>query len=314
MGPIVITGGSGFVGRHLIVELQKHWPETKIFVWDRTPPLTLAGVSFYPIDITDPETYIPLLVEQSPQWIVHLAAIASVPYATEHPEQAQAVNVQGTLHLLEAIRSTSPDTRMLAVSSADIYGRGSDTPLPELPLSQATPQNVYAQSKWEAEKIIEDQFNDQVIRVRPFPHIGPGQAKGFVTADFASQVAAIEREQQSPIISVGNLESWRDFTDVRDTVRAYRLLMERGTEGQVYHVASGTGVKIQYILDKLLHLSTATIEVQIDPARQRPSDTPVIIGDATKLRTQTNWSPTISLDRSLEDILAWWREQGLKSV
>lgn len=309
MRSVVITGGSGFVGRYLLTELQQQWPQVALTVWDQQLSSSSAEVAFHAMDITDPATYATQLEELQPDWIVHLAAIASVPYALQHPEVTEAVNVQGTKKLLEAIDRVSPSTRLLMISSADIYGRGTATPMPEQPLSSAAPKNPYAASKLAAEKIIEEQFNDRTIRVRPFPHIGPSQPTGFVTADFASQIAAIEKGQQSPTIEVGNLEAQRDFTDVRDVVRAYRLLMERGQVGEVYHVASGVAVSIKDLLDQLLGLSTAEITTKVDPSRLRPSDVPVIVGDAHKLQQDTGWQPTIPLGQSLADILAWWRNQ-----
>jgi len=157
------------------------------------------------------------------------------------------------------------------------------------------------------EQMIVDDFNDIVIRARPFPHIGPGQGRGFVTADFASQIAAIERGDQALTLQVGNLTAVRDFTDVRDVVRAYALLLERGKLGEVYHVASGQGVSVQSILDQLLAHSVIKIEVTQDQARMRPSEIPVLVGDATKLREVTSWQPEIELERSLKDILDFWR-------
>jgi GDP-4-dehydro-6-deoxy-D-mannose reductase len=323
---IVITGGNGFVGRHLVQELCRAIPEARLVVWDRTVDNLPAGVDGVTVDITEPESYEDSLRKEEPAWVVHLAAVASAAAAQQDSEVAFRVNVQGTEQLLAAIERLSPQTRMLVASSADIYGQGSSTPLPELPLASAQPRNLYAESKWEMEKMIERSFAGRTIRVRPFPHIGPGQALGYVTADFASQIAAIESDFSSvspsdktlprkpggrtrPIIKVGNLEAKRDFTDVRDVVRAYRLLMERGRLGEVYHVATGRATAIQTILDRLLGFSTVPIEVEEDPTRLRPSDTPVSVGDARKLRQETLWRPEISLDQSLQDILAWWRER-----
>ncbi|MEX1111865.1 MAG: GDP-mannose 4,6-dehydratase [Candidatus Andersenbacteria bacterium] len=308
MPSAVITGGNGFVGQYLAAELTAQWGDGAVSIWDMQPVAQIEGLPYVSIDITDPNTYISALQSQQPDWVIHLAAIASVPYAQEHPDQTKRVNVEGTQRLLETVRKVSPHTRVLVVSSADIYGIGSPGPIVELPLEEAKPRNAYASSKWEAEQVIEQSFNDISIRVRPFPHIGPGQKRGFVTADFASQIVDIEKGKQAPRIQVGNLESIRDFTDVRDVVRAYRLIMEKGAIGEVYHVASGVGTKVQDILDQLLRLSTVPITVEADPARLRPSDTPVIIGDATKLHQQTGWQTTISLEESLRDVLDWWRE------
>lgn len=297
-GKMVITGGRGFVGEYLRREIEEHWPGQRVVLWDLPT-----------VDITRPETYRADLERLQPEWLVHLAAVSSAMAAIKDPARTFQINVKASQNILAMIEELSPQTKVLAISTADIYGQGSATPLSELPLSAAKPVNPYAESKLAMEKMIEERFQKRVIRVRPFPHIGPGQRPGFVTADFASQLAAIEAGRQEPKIQVGNLTAKRDFTDVRDVARAYRLLMEKGKMGEVYHVASGKAVAIQEILDKLKQLSTAQIQVVQDPARLRPSDIPVLIGDATKLSALTGWTAQISLDQSLEDILNWWREQ-----
>lgn len=293
---VVITGGKGFVGSYLEQELRRAWPDTDVVIWDLPE-----------VDITDQATYIKQLEELQPAWVVHLAAIAAVGYAQEHPEQTHKVNVEGTRLLLQAIEKVSPQTKVLMISSADIYGGTPPSPIAELPLDQTDPKNVYATSKRDAELLIEENFNDRVIRMRPFPHIGPGQGKGFVAADFASQVADIEKGKQDPVMHVGNLESVRDFSDVRDVVRAYRFAMERGKVGEVYHVASGSGVKILDLLTQLRSLSTTPITVEVDEKRMRAADPSEIIGDASKARDELGWQPEISFTTSLVDILNWWR-------
>jgi GDP-4-dehydro-6-deoxy-D-mannose reductase len=227
------------------------------------------------------------------------------------PDLVRRVNINGTKNVLQAVKQLSPGTQVLVASSADIYGAKaneySGRPLPELPLVDALPQNPYAISKLDMERMIVDEFNDFVIRVRPFPHIGPGQKLGFVTADFASQIAAIETGRQESTMQVGNLKAERDFTDVRDVVRAYRLLLEQGQVGEVYHVATGQGTSIQSILDQLVALSGMQITVEQDAERMRPSDIPSLIGDASKLQAATGWKPAIGLADSLKDILEYWR-------
>ena len=189
-----------------------------------------------------------------------------------------------------------------------MYGRSAleHSLLPELSLDECMPQNPYAKSKLEAERVVHDFVGEWII-VRPFPHIGAGQARGFVTADFASQIVDIEKGAQEPVIRVGNLESKRDFTDVRDVVRAYRLLMENGNSGDTYNVASGKAVVIQDILDALLGMSTVDITVEVDAEKLRPSDVPVSIGDSSKLLSVTGWTPKITLTESLESVINWWR-------
>jgi len=306
-GTVVITGGSGFVGKHLVKELRLNWPDARLVVWDKSIADLPDGVEGVGVDIAEPDSYRQSLMELRPQWIVHLAAVASVGSAMNDPELTMKVNVEATERLLGAARDAM-ETKVLAVSSADIYGRESSIPLPELELDEAEPGNPYAESKLEMERMIKGQFNDMVVRVRPFPHIGPGQGLGFVTADFASQVAAVEARKQEPVIKVGSLDKARDFTDVRDIVRAYRLLMEKGRVGEVYHVASEKATQVSEILNRLINMATVEVEVVKDEERVRPVDISVLVGSAAKIREETGWRPEISLDRSLTDILAYWRK------
>lgn len=308
---IIITGANGFVGRHLIDEFRREEPDTQITAWDRNVDGLPSEVAGLVIDITDSSTYEENLKNSQPDWIIHLAAFSAVGESFEQAELVKKINVDATKELLQKVREVSPQTKVLAISSADIYGKGSDSPLPELDFSEASPNSPYAKSKLVMEKDIVEFFNDFVIRVRPFPHIGPGQRQGFVTADFASQIAAIEVGKQEPLMKVGNLDAERDFTDVRDVVRAYRLLLEKGEIGEVYHIASGRSVSIKNILDDLLKLTEVKIKVEQDPARTRPSDIPKLVGDASKIQKAIGWQPTIPLEKSLQDILDWWRANCL---
>lgn len=309
---IVITGGNGFVGRHLVTHLLQAAPDVHVVVWDKHVANVAPPAEGVVVDISNPETYQQHLAALQPTWVVHLAAQSSVSGSFQDPDTTQRLNVAATKQLLETLVEESPATKVLAVSSADIYGAyqtPNAAPLPELPLAVAQPVNPYGQSKLAMEAMIEQLFNDRVIRVRPFPHIGPGQRPGFVAADFASQIAAIETGKQSPIISVGNLTAVRDFTDVRDVVRAYALLLQRGAVGEVYHVASGSGVTIRDLLNHLIALSATSITIKPDEQRLRPVDIPYLVGDATKLHAATGWQPTIPLSQTLRDVLNDWRER-----
>jgi len=305
---IVVTGGSGFVGRHFVSAASEMWPDARLIVWDQREAGFNTKVEFVKVDITDPATYLDSLRGVQPTWIVHLAAVSAVGVSQKEPGLTRRVNVEATEQLLKEITSSCPDTSMLAISSSEIYGRESTTPLVELSLSEAMPRNPYAASKLEMEQIIEDKYLDRVLRVRPFPHIGPGQGRGFVTADFASQIVAIERGEQDPTMRVGNLSAQRDFTDVRDVVRAYCLLIKDGENGEVYHVASGKVVAVQQVLDILLKMSEVEIVVRQDPDQLRSSDVTVMVGDATKLREVTGWEQQYELTQSLTDILNFWRK------
>lgn len=310
---VVITGGGGFVGRWLVAELQREEPGFQLAVWDRVTGVFGSPVMEHVVDITNATTYRPLLEASQPTWLIHLAAVASVQEGWKDPRAVTRVNTEATRELLKTLAEVNPNTRVLAVSSADIYGVvKSNSPLSELPLNDVHPNNPYGESKFAMEKIIEESFADRVVRVRPFPHIGPGQRPGFVLADFASQVAAIEVGKQEPVIKVGNLSAKRDFTDVRDVVRAYRLLLEKGQVGETYHVASGTAISIDELLQRLLALSTVKIVVEEDPAKLRPVEVPILVGDASKLKNLTGWTPQIPLDQTLRDTLTYWREQTKK--
>ncbi len=308
-GSVIVTGGAGFVGKHLITELLRHKSFLRIVVFDTAVAGLPKGVEGYEVDITDDTTYVEILREVRPQWIVHLAAVSSVGFSFAHKDLTRTVNVVATETLLQRAIAEDSSVKFLVVSSADIYGIVDPISLPELPLSMARPTNPYGQSKLEMEQMIEKKYNEYCIRVRPFPHIGPGQGTGFVTADFASQIAAIERGEAQPEILVGNLEAKRDFTDVRDVVRAYHLLLSSGTLGEVYHVASGRAHSVQSVLDTLLAMSDVDIRIKQDPDRMRPSDNPVLIGAIDKIRDATNWKPEIPLEESLTDILHDWRNR-----
>ncbi|PIT97783.1 MAG: hypothetical protein COT71_04145 [Candidatus Andersenbacteria bacterium CG10_big_fil_rev_8_21_14_0_10_54_11] len=309
---ILVTGGAGFVGQHLLRELRTALPGVRLVVWDKYRGL--APAEYRLADIADSASWAGQLALLKPTWLIHLAAVSHVSAALHDPSLAYRINVAATERLLQDAVAESPQTRIVAVSSADIYGRASAAPLPELPIAAAKPLNPYAASKRDMEALIAASFADRTIVVRPFPHIGPGQGRGLVTADFAAQIAAIEAGRQEAVIKVGNLAARRDFTDVRDVVRAYRLLLTCGQLGETYHVASGRAVAIHDVLRRLLALSTHSITIAEDPARLRPADIPVLVGDASKLTAATaisgpGWKPEISLDQSLRDILQWWREQ-----
>jgi GDP-4-dehydro-6-deoxy-D-mannose reductase len=312
---ILITGAGGFVGGHLIDYLLTQ-PDFTIdaAVFDplgHNPRLDDQPVNQLQADLRDAEAVARLVETSQPDMIVHLAALADVGQSFKDPWRTLENNILAQINLLEAVRKSRPQARVLVISSAEIYGaaggvRGIDESTP------FEPANPYSVSK-----VTQDMLGLQyyiahripVIRARPFNHIGPGQGKGFVTADFASQIAAIEAGQREPAIFVGNLAAERDFTDVRDVVRAYLLMLTQGQPGDVYNVCSGRAFSIQFVLDTLLSYSTVEIEVRQDPARMRPSDVPRRIGDATKLRRRTGWEPVIPIEQSLLAILNDWRQR-----
>lgn len=313
---VVITGASGFVGSYLIHDLRTASTEKDNIYGIANDEIIgqaakeLDGSAL--IDITDHDALRKYLVELKPDVIYHLAAQSSVAVSLKEPGKTFRVNVMGTLNLLEiAHKDLDTHPLILLIGSADVY----KSPPDEQPITEETPfhpLNPYAASKTAVDYLGEicwKNYGLKTIRTRSFNHIGPGQATTFVMPSFARQIARIEKGLQDPVILVGNLNVKRDFTDVRDVVRAYRLLMKMGNPGDVYNVCSNRAVSIDSMLKMLMDLSTKTIEVRQDPERMRPADNPVLLGDNSKLVNLTGWKPAIPIEKTLEDLLNYWREK-----
>jgi GDP-4-dehydro-6-deoxy-D-mannose reductase len=310
----LITGAGGFVGGHLLAYLREAtgWELYANAHASRARRTESLNTYWVASDLTDRDETSRMVAEVRPHFVFHLAAQSNVQVAFKDPEGTMMTNVVGQLHLLNALREHAPDARIVVVCSSEEYGlvRPEDIPIDED--TPFRPNNPYAVSKVAQDALATQHFlswGQKTIRVRPFNHIGPGQSEHFVTAAFAHQVALIEAGKQEPVISVGNLEAERDFTDVRDTVRAYRLAAEMGEPGEVYNIGSGRGYKMQAILDTLLSLSHVTVEVKQDPARMRPSDIPRLICDPRKFKAFTGWEPQIPVEETLSDILDYWRKR-----
>jgi len=318
----LITGIAGFVGRHLAEHLLDQ-PDYEVvgsvfFPEELAHPLASKGATLERVDLTDEAEVLRLLRDTQPDAIYHLAAQAFVPLSFDNPWATLSNNIHSQLNLLHGIVKLDLDTRILVVGSGEEYGviRPEETPVNEdQPLRPASPYSV--------SKVTQDMLGLQyylshdvaAIRVRPFNQIGPGQSPDFVAPAFAQQIASIEKGIQEPVLRVGNLEARRDFTDARDMVRAYRLLLKHGIPGEVYNAGSGSAHSIQEILDTLLHLTDASVEVRFDPGRARPVDVPLIVCDITKLRAATGWRPMISFEQSLADVLADQRSRiGLSAA
>lgn len=298
---VLITGVAGFVGHHLVAELAAHGHESSGL--DRAVATDLPVREFIAADMCDGAAIHDAVVRLAPDACVHLAGMAFVPSGQAYPAQMAAVNIMGTTHLLEALRSAAPRARLLCISTAQVYGAtGGPTPLREE--DPLRPDSLYAVTKAASDGIAllyARQYGMPIMIARPHNHIGPGQSSAYVVASFASQVAAIRRGAP-PLIKVGNLDSQRDFTDVRDVVRAYRLLIERGTPGEIYNIASGRQVRIGEVLSRLCELARIRPEIVRDNALYRPSDGGLIL-DTSRLRTTTGWAPTIPLDQTLHDLM-----------
>lgn len=290
-----VTGGSGFVGGWL----QSH--------------LAASGDTVVApnVDVTDAAALRAALMDARPDAVYHLAALTHVGESWREPEQTFVVNALGTLHLLEAARALEAPPRVLLVCSAEVYGVvGAD----RLPIAEGTPLRPvtpYAVSKVAAEFLGLQAFlahRVPVVRVRAFNHVGPGQAPTFVVSSLARQIALAERDG-GRTLSVGNLTPRRDFTDVRDVVRAYRLLVERGEAGEVYNVCSGEDVAIEDLARRLLALAGLRLELRVDPELVRPVEVEVLRGDPGRLRAATGWAPEIALDETLSAVLNYWRSE-----
>ncbi len=295
----LITGGRGFVGTWLADHLQEVGDE--VIVID------------HEVDVTDPVAILSAVSDAAPDAIYHLAALTHVGRSWDEPLGVLEVNVIGTAAVLAAARQCGTDPRVLVTSSAEVYGAVTDPS--QLPLdenSPTAPLTPYAASKMAAEAVVAQTFRgygQHVIIVRPFNHIGPGQSPNFAVPALAKRIVEADR-RGAPTIPVGNLSARRDFTDVRDVVRAYRLLIESGVPGEVYNVCSGRDVGIGDIADTLLSLAGTTLAFETDPGLVRPVEVPVLRGDPGRLVEATGWKPEVTLDQTLSDVLAYWRRHA----
>ena len=300
---VLVTGAQGFVGRYLVQALLRHEHEV----------VTAGHRCAYDIDLTDKLAVFRCMKEVRPDAVVHLAAVSNVPYAWEHPAQAVEVNVSASTYLLEAFAQVQPQGTFLFVGSSDAYGLTAKAGRPLVETDLCQPQNPYAISKLCAEQMmlqLGHRLGVRVLATRSFNHFGPGQAKGFVVSDFASQIAAVERGEQEPVLRVGDLSAARDFTFVTDVVAAYVALLEtKGIAPGIYNVCSGQTHEIYEVIDGLLQFSLVKIKVAKDPERFRPSEVPRFVGSAKKLQEATGWRPRVPFLEGLGRVLEDWRQR-----
>lgn len=308
----LIIGGAGFVGAYLIKYLRDECQAQVLVTKMPHENITEDGVKVLNLDILKKEAVTELLKEEQPDWIFHLAAQSSVSVSWKNPALTIDVNVKGASNVLEALRESEIRARILLIGSGEEYGhiRPGESPIKED--NRTRPGNIYAATKACQNmlgRIYADAYGLDVMMVRAFNHIGPNQIPLFVVADFCKQAAEIEAGLKEPVMRVGNLSAKRDFTDVRDVVRAYILLMEHGTPGETYNVGRGQAVAIQEILDMILAKAETEITVEVDPAKLRPVDVPIIEADIAKISACTGWKAEIPLEQTIRETLDYWRNE-----
>lgn len=318
-GVPLVTGATGFAGGHLVEHLLEH--HDRVAAWGNPAGRTTPGgagapdasrvgdpaharerVAWSAVDVTDTGTVAGAIAALRPSVVYHCAGVADVHSTWGDSARALRVNAFGTHAVLQGVTRAGLDIPVVVTGSALVY-RASTQPLTEeSPIGPASPYGV---SKLAQEMIALE--GRRAIVARPFNHAGPRQSDAYVTSSFARQIAEAEAGLREPLLRVGNLDAERDITDVRDTVRAYRLLAERGRRGCPYNVCRGTAYRIGELMERLVGRARVRVRVELDPARLRPSDNPVVLGSAERLRAETGWEPRISIDDTLADLLEYWR-------
>jgi len=314
---VLVTGVTGFAGSHL-VDYILTLPGVEvmgILRWrGRTENIEhfMDRVRLVECDLRDASSVRDVLGELKPDRIFHLAAQSFVPTSWTAPTESLITNVIGQLNIFEAVKKLHIMPRIQLACSSEEYGMVYESELPIRESNPLRPLSPYAVSKVGQDMLGYQYFMSYkipVIRTRGFNHEGPRRGPVFVCSDFAKQIADIEKGRRAPVVRVGNLDARRDFTDVRDVVRAYWLSLEKGEPGEVYNICSGKCWTIRAMLDMLLGMTKAKITIESDAARMRPSDVPVLLGDATKFRKATGWEPAIPFEQTLRDLLDYWRER-----
>lgn len=309
----LVTGIAGFAGSHLLEVLLKKNIEVDGVVYHASHSKNLGSdlgkIKIFAGDLNDSKFVNRVVRDSKPDQIYHLAAQSSAAVSLADPETTLIGNMTAQLNILEAVRNYNLNPKILITGSAEEYGIVDKIDLPMAEDTPLRPIQPYAVSK-----IAQDFLGYQyylayklnVIRVRPFNHIGPRQRPDFVVADFCNQVAQIKRSEKEPVVRVGNLEVKRDFTDVRDMVRAYYLALEKGQSGEVYNLGSGKSYSIRWVLDQLISLSGVNIKVEVEEKRLRPIDIPETICDYSKFKKATGWEPEIKIEETLKNTLDYY--------
>jgi GDP-4-dehydro-6-deoxy-D-mannose reductase len=308
---VLVTGAAGFAGSHLLDQLER--TPAEVIAWRRPADPLPAGrtgheIPWMLLDLLDRVAVRAAIADVRPSVIYHCAGAAHVGASWARSRETLAVNALCTHHLIDAVRRSRLSPRILVPGSAMIYRELDRAIREDDPFG---PQSPYGISKLAQEMIGARAVTDdgiEVLLTRSFNHLGPRQDPAFFAAGVARQIATIEAGLAEPVIAVGNLSTRRDLTDVRDTVRAYRLLIERGRPGVFYNVCSGEARAMSDVLAMMLSVSRVPIEVRVDPSRYRPHDAPLVLGDPTRIRAETGWAPEIPFERSIADLLDFWRQ------
>ena len=306
----LVGGGGGFVGPYLVRHLKDELGYEVTVTKTEKETLAMDGAVVKNLDILDKNQISELLNEEKPDYLFHLAAQSSVAYSWKNPTLTVDVNIKGCVNLLEAVKDADEKPRVLLIGSGEEYGHIKKDECPIIEDNVLRPGNIYAATKSCQNmlgKIYSDAYGLDIMMVRAFNHIGPNQTPVFVVADFCKQVADIEKGKQEPVIYVGNLSAKRDFTDVRDVVKAYALLVKGGKRGETYNVGRGHAVTIEDILKEIVSMSDKDIEVKVDEKKLRPVDVPIIEPDIEKIKKEVGWEPVIELRQTLEETLEYWR-------
>lgn len=315
MRRVLVTGVTGFAGSHL-VDYMLTRNDCEIFGIQRWRSRTeniehfRDRITLVECDLRDATSTRDTIEKVRPDWIFHLAAQSFVPTSWIAPTESLTTNILGQLNLFEAVRHLGLKCRIQLACSSEEYGMVRPDEIPIRETNPLRPLSPYAVSK-----VAQDMLGYQywmswkidIVRTRGFNHEGPRRGPVFVASDFAKQIADIENGRRPPVLSVGNLEARRDFTDVRDTVKGYWLALEKGEPGEVYNICRGRSWSIREVLDLLLGMTKVKIEVRPDPARLRPSDVMILEGDYSKFRRATGWEPVIPFEQTLHDMLEYWR-------
>ena len=312
----LITGITGFAGSHLAEFILSNHPDVEVYGimrWrSRTENIEAIEkrIQLVECDLRDATSVKTLLGRVRPDKVFHLAAQSYVPASWNAPGESLTTNIIGQLNIFEAVRELKIEPWIQIACSSEEYGLVKEDELPIKETNPLRPLSPYAVSKVGQDYLgyqYHMSFGLKVVRTRGFNHDGPRRGDVFVSSNFAKQLVEVEKGKRPAVIHVGNLEARRDFSDVRDIVRGYWLSLERCEAGEVYNLCSGKAYSIQEVLDRLIELSGVKVKIEQDPARLRPSDVPVLIGDCTKFREVTGWKPEIPYDKTLADMLDYWR-------